>query len=530
MPGQLGQPAQSLPAEGERALAAYAFLDFKGVDTRSDRTAIPKDHFYNLENLQPIGSSNLHTVLNISASLHDFATDVIYFAQSAQVVLLSYLFDFASNGKIITYRLDTGATATINPSALLSGAGSRMAQWMNTYALFADSTGYYYWDGTTFALLSGGAFPASGTDIVVFAGRVWISQGRLILFSAANDGTSTTDPTQVTAWQTANGAGFLNMTDPTLVGSITRLWQQNGYLYIIGATCIYALSDVYVPTDATPPTPVFTLLNVQGIIGTDQPFSVFSYNRFVMFANKFGAWALDGVNAQRLSKDIDGTWQYLSFNPQVSGGQCVSNNILCAAFLLQRANDPVFGSDTVLGMWADGAWWFANFGTLTFVTSAIVNSIPVLFGFIGNKLYSMFTSSATVPTGIAMTALWDMDDPLSDKAVIRAGVSAVLFAFAGSVGVTVDGTSGPVAMPVQGPGTLTFVNNSNVPLQFTGAGGANITWTVSTTILYNASAPGTWSRYIGLTFTTTNVNCQVQGFFMDYKKAARWRSAQGTGG
>ena len=525
MPGQLGQPEQSLPAQGEAALASYAFLDFKGVNTRSDRTAMPKDHFYNLENLQPIGAANIHTVLNISAVLHDFAADSIYYAQSAQVALLSYLFNFATNGKIITYRLDTSATATINTGTLLSGTGSRMAQWMNTYALFVDSTGYYYWDGTTFALLSGGAFPGQGTDICVFAGRVWIAQGRLILYSAANDGTSTTNPTQNSAWLVANGAGSLNMTDPTLVGFITRLWQQNGYLYIIGATCVYALSDVYVPTGASPPTPVFTLLNVQGIIGTDQPFSVFPYNRSLMFANKFGAWSLDGVNAQRLSHDIDGTWQYLSFSPQISGGQCVSNNILCAAFLLQRANDPVFGSDTVIGMWADGQWWFANFGTLTFITTAIVGSIPVLYGFIGNKLHSMFTSTASYPTGIAMTPLWDMDDPLSDKAIIRAGLSAVLFSYGGTLTLTVDGVNGSSeVLGTATPGTLTFIGAGGIPIQFTGTGGAAINWTVAAVVLYNASAPGTWSRYVGMTLTLTNANAQLTGFYMDYKKRARWRT------
>jgi hypothetical protein len=64
-----GSVDKQLPAKGEDPLYWHAFREFKGVYTRSDRTAMPEDNFYDLENLMPVGSANMHIVPNISASL-----------------------------------------------------------------------------------------------------------------------------------------------------------------------------------------------------------------------------------------------------------------------------------------------------------------------------------------------------------------------------------------------------------------------------------------------------------------------------
>ena len=484
---------------------------------------MPEDHFFDLQNLIPLGPANLQVVNNISAALHDFAGDTIYFAQYAQVVSTQYIIAFATNGKVFSYNLAGGATAQINAGKLLSGANSRMTQWMNKYVLFIDSTGYYSWDGAAFTLLNGAQQPVSGTDIATYGGRVFVLSGRLITLTGAYDGTGTLDPTANTAWLTANGSTFANMTDPTLTGNGTRLISQNGYLYIFGATCLYALSDIYVPSGANPPTPVFTLTNIQAIIGTDQPTSIFPYNRSLMFANRYGAWAVTGVDAQRFSEDIDGTWQYLSFSPSISGGQCIVNNILCGAFLLQRAADPIFGSNTVVGLWFDKKWWFANFGTITFITTAFLNNVPTIFGFIGNKLFSLFTDSTTAPNTQSITPLWSMEDPISTKEIIRAGVEITTVLVGGSVTISVDGTGGNSSVATsQSPGVLTFIGAGGVAIKFTGLGGVGIVFTVGTYALYSGYPPGVFSHYIGMTTTSTGVSGQFSSFFMDYKKGARW--------
>lgn len=518
---------QDIPAKGQAPLYTQVLRELKGVYTKSDRTQMPPDHFYDLTNIIPIGPANAHVVPNISAAIHNFSTDVVYFSQYAVLGGAEYQVQFTTNGKIIVYNL-IGATATvINPSNLLSGAGSQMTQWMNTYLLFIDSTGYYSWNGSAFTLLNGANQPAAGTAICVYGGRVWVASGRLITFTSAYDGTSTNDPTANTAWLAVNGADFLNMTDPTLTGSITALAQQNGYLYIFGATCIYALSDLYIPYGANPPTPAFTLTMVQGIIGTDQPYSIFAFNRFMMFANRFGAWALNGVEAQKISEDIDGTWQYLSFATPITGGQVVIANILCAAFLVQRLNDPVFGSGAVLAMWFGGKWWFAQYGALTLASTAIIGAVPVLMGFIGNVMYQCFQNTASAPNTRAMTPLWSMDDPLSSKVIIRAGVEVIINVFGGGeISLTADGTQGSTAFNVGANGQITFTGLAGAPITFTGTG--PIMWITSNYHQYSGYVPGVWSNYIGMTLTSQNLGFQLASFLLDYKKRVRWGAAQNT--
>jgi hypothetical protein len=515
---------QSVIAKDERDYADKAFRQWGGAYTRSDRSAVPEGYWYYLENFQPIGDGNLHTVPGVSTSLWNFGTDVVYYAQFAQLGAVPYLFVFTTNGKVFAYNFNTTTATQINSGNLLSGTGSRMAQWQTTYILFTDSTGYYYWNGSTFAKITVTGSPSAGTDIMVFSGRVWVSNGRLVLISAANDGTNNTDPTMVNAWSSTYGATFLNLTDPTLVGSVTRMWAQNGFGYIFGTTCVYAIADVYVPSGASPPTPVYTIVPIQSIIGTDQPASVFPDNQSLIFANRFGGYAINGVNALRFSEDIDGTWQYLSFNPSISGGMCVVNNILCTAFLLQRSSDPLFGSNTVIGLWFNKKWWFANFGTVTFICTAIINAVPTLCAFIGNQLYTLFTNAAQPPAGLAMTPLWDMGDPLSQKQVYRAGFLGVQYGQGSNptINATVDGYNTSLSLQNSPITSLQFVNNSGSPITFTGS--AAIVWTTFNAYqLYNSAVGALYSSAVGMTIKTTGVNMQITGVYMEYKLGARWQ-------
>lgn len=492
--------------------------------TRAQRSAIPEDRFYNLENVIPIGDANLHTVPDISASLHDYAGDLIYWSQYVNVNGTDYLICLATNGKVFAYNIVAQTSAQINSgSTLLSGSSSRLSQWKNTVVLFIDSSGYYSWDGTTFALISGAGVPTAGTDIAVFAGRVWIVQARILFFSAADDYTAT-------AFLAANGAGFVNLTDPTIRSVVTRLWVQNGYLYVVGTTSINAISDVYVPSGASPPTPVFTNLNIQALIGTDQPASIFAFDRLMMIATRYGVYALYGVSAQRLSTDIDGTWQYLTFTQSISGGACTVANILNAAFLIKRSNDPNFGSNTVLAMWftnedgTDSRWWFANYGALTFVSSAMVSNAPALFGFIGNKLYQLFANAASGPAGQIMGPLWPMEDPLSDKQVIRAGFEVTASAFGNPITMAVDTVNNQsVVVTLSSPGLISWINNSNQITLWQNNSLNIVGWFNGSYVLYDGASPGMFGKYVGETVNIGSGNVlEFSSMYMDYKLRARW--------
>lgn len=506
--------ATSIATKEEEPRQTKVFREWKGVNTRSSRNTLPEDAWYNLENMQPIGDGNILTCNNISASLHDYALDLIYWFQYVNVLGVDYQLLFSTGGKVFAYNIGTLASAQIATG--LSGAGSRVAQWKNTQALIIDASGYYHWDGTTFAIIAGAGVPASGTDIAVAFGRVWIVQGRLVTFSGADDYTAP-------AFTVANGAGSLALTDPTLRSTVTRLYAQNGYLYIVGNTSINAISDVYVPVGAAPPTPLFTNTNLQAIIGSDQPGSFFPLNRGLMFANRYGAWALYGVQAERISEDIDGTWKYINTTLGVSGGAAVSNNIICAGFLVQRLNDPIFGSNTVVAMYSDKKWWFANYGALTFIGQGIVNNQPALFGLKANKLYQLFADASTGPTTVLTSALWPMDDSLADKEIIRAGFEVTVSLFSGSFGMTVDTVNQKYsAVNLTSTGNVAWVNNTGQAVTWRNNVSAIVSWFSISYLLYNSVSPGVFGKYVGVTITATGSIYQFSAVDLDYKVRARW--------
>lgn len=511
------QPAAT--AQAEEARRSKIFRKFKGVVNNSARNALPDDAWFYLENVQPIGDANALVVNNISAALFDYTTHLIYWSDYANVNGTDYLISFSADGFAYAYNIAAGTSAQIGSA--LSGAGSRIAQWKNTQVLVIDSTGYYNWPGSgTLTLISGTGVPSSGTDIAVSFGRVWILQGRLLTFSGANDFTAT-------SFTVANGAGSVALTDPMLRNTVTRLKAQNGYLYLIASSGINVISDVYVPASASPPTPLFTNLNIQALIGSDEPGSIFPFNQALVFANHSGVWELYGTNAKKVSSDIDGTWKYIDFSQLLSGGQFLSNQILCYAMLLKRLNDPLFGSNTVLACLHDNKWWFANYGALSFVVSAFTNinaqtaNTPALFGFIGNKLFQLFASSASAPATLLMTPLWGMDDELTDKQVLRAGFEVTFSLYQGTVNMTID-TVNNSQQAIVIPNGVTWLNNLGLAIPWLNNFSAIIPWFTGQYVLYNASSPGVYGKYVGASVSASASAYQFSMVALDYKLGARW--------
>jgi hypothetical protein len=526
---QIPQPNPASASDSRTLLSQYV-RQFLGVYTRSARTAVPDGYFYNLENVIPIGDQNMPVVPNISGPLHDYAADIIYWSQNVNLAGTEFLVNFASNGKVFLYNIGSGASTQINPSNLLSGAGSQCAQWSNTVLLLIDSTGYYSYDGTTFAHITGTGVPTSGSTIAVYENRVWITQARALLCSGANDYTAA-------SWTPANGAGTFNLTDPTLRTAITRTLAANGYLYIWSATGVTAVSNVFVPTGAATPTPSATITNLQALIGTDQPASIFPYDRNVMFASRYGIHNLIGVDAPKISADIDGTWRYVDFSQPIYGGQCVVEGILCAGFLIKRNGDPIFGSNTIVVLWysrdntnantgvdqTTDIFWFANFGAITVLSSGFVNNVPALFAFIGNKLFQLFADETSAPSTAVWSKLYPMEDELARKEVMQAGLYADFTLLGTSIQLSIDtpSASSPVNTQV-GILSGTWINVSGTQGQWKNLGGVLGGWAAPAPVLLTSIAPPMYDHYVGFRLTTTGYSYNLHLLAMDYKLGDRW--------
>ena len=138
----------------EQAKRYHVTKDFKGVNTKANRTAIGADEFSCINNVQPIGFANMKivnapdTVANVA-----FAANVVSF-HSVSINLANV------NSDLVVAMLDNGAAQYVNLSAgntlgniasasTFSNSGVQVTQWKNERVLFIDPVkGYKNWDGT----------------------------------------------------------------------------------------------------------------------------------------------------------------------------------------------------------------------------------------------------------------------------------------------------------------------------------------------------------------------------------------------
>ena len=157
-----------------------------------------------------------------------------------------------------------------------------------------------------------------------------------------------------------------------------------------------------------------------------------------------------------------------------------------------------------------------------FICTALINNVPTLVAFIGNQMYTLFTNTGSYPTGKAMTALWDDDDPLTVKDVVRAGCQVVLLGGTDNIQLTVDGLNSSTSFTSTFENTIQFVNNSGGDITFVGSGAITFYENSGVYLLINDDPPGVYSKNIGMQLISTNANFQLCGFYMDYKTGASW--------
>lgn len=122
--------------------------NFKGLNTKANRTAIDETEFSWLENAMPVGYANLKiipTYSNLTSTFANAATSLF----SASINLVDYIIGFESNGAAEAINLATDTKVTIAAAGTFSNAGVNVTEWKNDRILIADpANGYYTWDGT----------------------------------------------------------------------------------------------------------------------------------------------------------------------------------------------------------------------------------------------------------------------------------------------------------------------------------------------------------------------------------------------
>jgi len=414
----------------------------------------------------------------------------------------------------------TGYTSTPNV-AISGGSGSNA----NAVAIIAggsvvgvvvDNPGTGYTSNPTVTITGGGGNGATATaaattqpnnGLETFQGRVWISQGRTVFYTAAgqyNDFSSVS-------------AGNLTLTDDTLHSNINALLSANNFLYIFGDDSINVFSDVRVGTNGVT---TFTNTNVSASVGSRRPGAIFPYFRSVLFLNDYGVYALVGATTTKISDALDGVFPLIDFSQPITGGQVLINNILCAAFNFYY-NDPVQGTRPIQAVFFDKKWFITSQGTYKYVTSVPYLGIIYLYGTSGTNLVRSYANTTANVSTTLLTALWPMQDTIRTKQALKFGIEATLTQ-GGILNVTVDSESN--SSPSY---TLTNINSG-----WTNYLGSTIPWKNNSNVtigwlytngyaLYKSDAQQ-YGKYLGLTVTSNSPGMIYNTFEMEHELRVRF--------
>lgn len=136
-------------AATEQKKSYQVVKDFKGINTKANRTSIQETEFAWLENVMPIGFGNLKVVGKQTAVGAITWSGTVYYMAQGNIGGSEYLFAFFTNGGAEYVNLSTNVKSTLAASSTFSGSTTQITQWKNERILIIDSTyGYATFDGT----------------------------------------------------------------------------------------------------------------------------------------------------------------------------------------------------------------------------------------------------------------------------------------------------------------------------------------------------------------------------------------------
>ena len=139
-------------AAAEQKKSYQVVKQFKGLNTKANRTSIGEDEFSWIENAQPVGYGNLKIVPNASnVSIANVAvsfSNTVSTLTSVNIGVNDYIVAFLNNGSAQYYNVTSGTKGNVAVAGTFSNSGVESTQWYNDRMLIIDpDKGYFNWDG-----------------------------------------------------------------------------------------------------------------------------------------------------------------------------------------------------------------------------------------------------------------------------------------------------------------------------------------------------------------------------------------------
>jgi hypothetical protein len=133
---------------------SYAVIkQFRGLNTKANRTAIDESEFAWLENSQPIGYGNIKIIPNSQVVTNSGGNAVVFsntvtHLTNINIGLNDYVVAFMQDGSAQYFNINTDTFGNVAAAGTFSSTGINTTQWNNERMLILDPTkGYFNWDG-----------------------------------------------------------------------------------------------------------------------------------------------------------------------------------------------------------------------------------------------------------------------------------------------------------------------------------------------------------------------------------------------
>jgi hypothetical protein len=150
----------------------------------------------------------------------------------------------------------------------------------------------------------------TSSSIIVYQGRVFISQNRNIQYSA---------PLSFIDWTSTNGGGTFSIASPNLKQKIVKLVAYMNNIYVIGDHAVIAITGTTITND---PSQWF-IMEIFNTTGSIYPNSVINFNNVIYLVNEYGMWEIASSQSQKVDYPIDIT--QFSFTQQQSDIAMINN-------------------------------------------------------------------------------------------------------------------------------------------------------------------------------------------------------------
>jgi hypothetical protein len=358
-------------------------------------------------------------------------------------------------------------------------------------------------------------YGVAGTAVETYQQRVWVVNGGQVLFTA---------PNSISNFATSAGGGVITSTDSFLKTNYINLKQANGFLYLIADSSINVLSNV-TTSGTTTITTTFNNTNSDPQVGSPYRDSIIAFGRAIMLMNTSGIYTLFGGAAEKVSDKLDGIFASATFSSsnvaQPVSAMATIFGIKLYFLLMPGAIDPFSNTSRPVMMTWDGKKWFitSQESNLTYISTQEINSILNVWGTDGTNLFQLFVNPSSSLVKKGKSKLWSGSTYLVYKKALRAYMQAYDNIGLGySVAITLENNAGfGTNLSLSGNSTITWVNNSKLPVQFVNNLNLPVTFVTQGVSIQGTNADN-GGLLLGLSFSTQSLDFSIANLNVSYRE------------